>query len=231
MALLSALVKAVADVEGIDEVQVGWVARHLREAGLLTQAGRGRGAAHMNCADAANLLIGVNAATSAKDSASSVRLYRALPCGKVELRSSDGLGIAFRKGMTFGESLEQLLRLAAAEGGEPSQLEHDIFRASHYCNGVIGDAFRQLLKERRAEISKIIYSEITFTRPYRNVSVEIGDDCSRDAFGNDIPYEAQAIAKAEFWDATSEWPISGDRDERVRISIKTILTVGSVLNS
>jgi hypothetical protein len=75
MALLSTMVKAVAEIEGLDETQVGWIARYLREAGLISQAGRGRGAARMSAKDAANLLIAVNGSASAKDAVKTVSKF------------------------------------------------------------------------------------------------------------------------------------------------------------
>ncbi|AOG00234.1 hypothetical protein BSY18_632 [Blastomonas sp. RAC04] len=57
MALLSDLVRKCAEL-GIDsEKSLAVFARRLREAGRLSQAGRGRGAAHMNYVDAARFLI------------------------------------------------------------------------------------------------------------------------------------------------------------------------------
>ena len=184
----------------------------------------------MSCADAANLLIGVNAATGAKDGAGSVQAYRALPCGKAELRLSSKLSSAFQQGMNFGVSLEALIELARVEGSEPSQLECDVFRASHYFQAVGDDEFHRFLKKHQGRMGEIIYSEITFSRPYRSVSVLICDDTTRDAKGNDFSYDGEPIALVEFWDRETKGPADGDRDERVRFSFKTILTVGSVLS-
>jgi hypothetical protein len=60
MALLSTLVEAIADVEGLDVAFVGGVARYLREAGMISQLVRGRGrAAHRSSQTRSSLLIGV----------------------------------------------------------------------------------------------------------------------------------------------------------------------------
>src|SRR4051794_3656929 len=111
MALLSTIVTAVAQVEGMDEAQVGWIARHLREAGLISQAGRGRGAAHMTTRDAAILLIGANTASSAKDAAASTQLYRSL---HGQVGRQDPLKL-LQQGAEFGKSFEAMIELCGDE--------------------------------------------------------------------------------------------------------------------
>ena len=77
MATLSQLVGIVATVEGLDRDRVGAIARAVREANLIDTHGRGTSAAHMGVADAANLLIAVNAAETARSAPEIVRRYRA----------------------------------------------------------------------------------------------------------------------------------------------------------
>jgi hypothetical protein len=124
---LSALVSAVAELEALPKAGVAQVARHLREAGLISQAGRGRSAARMTAADAANLLIGVNAARSAKDAPEVVERYRAmlnfvpvLPQDTLDWTVAEraflleiGFVDDFRKQGTFGDVLERLIAMAA----------------------------------------------------------------------------------------------------------------------
>jgi len=78
MASLGALVEILADAEGVDSQRVAAFARSVREAGLITSRGRGPSAAEMNEADAANLLIAVNAAATARAAPDTVRRFRAL---------------------------------------------------------------------------------------------------------------------------------------------------------
>src|SRR3712207_5289130 len=78
MALLSHLVQALATVEELDPVNVRFYARSLRENGLISQRGRGRGAAQMTTSDAANLIIGVNASALAIDVGKVTPEYRAV---------------------------------------------------------------------------------------------------------------------------------------------------------
>lgn len=105
MATLSELVQTVAEVEGIDPATVGLIARHLREGGLIASGGRGLSAARMTVTDAANLLIGVNATSSAVDAPPLVPVYR-------RLRVLDSLSFSDHSSGTFGEALEQLLAAA-----------------------------------------------------------------------------------------------------------------------
>lgn len=120
MALLSALVKAIADVEGLDEVQVGWIARHLREAGLISQAGRGRGAARMTARDAVNLLIAVNGSSGAKQAVDAVKSFSDLILVSngdfigndnwvADLDVNDDIERAFTKGTSLPSSIEAIL--------------------------------------------------------------------------------------------------------------------------
>lgn len=229
MALLSALVKAIADVEGIDEVQVGWVARHLREAGHITQAGRGRGAAHMSNSDAANLLIGVNAATGAKNAAEAVGLYRSLPCGRANLLKKTKLSDAFKIGQDFGRSLEKLLELASCDGSAPSELERSVFAGSHFFRCIATDQFEDLIRRHSSSFAETFSTEITFSRPYPNVSVLITDNVVRDVEGRSILNEEAPISEVEFWNRSAKFPLNADRDERIRISFNTLLTVGNIL--
>ena len=110
MALLSDLVRIVASVEGLEEVSVGIFARAAREAGYISQGGRGRSAAKMTVRDAANLLIAVNGCSLAKDVSTMVDIIRNLPAVEVDGNYAIGLG---REGATFGGDLELLLDLLA----------------------------------------------------------------------------------------------------------------------
>ena len=99
MATLSELVESVAKVEGMDPTTVGLIARNVREAGLISTRGRGRSAAIMNSADAANLLIAVNVAGTVREAAQAVRNYRRLEVSKLRAR--------------LGDALEQLIEAAS----------------------------------------------------------------------------------------------------------------------
>lgn len=120
MATLSELVKVIAAAQGLDENQVLWIARYLREDGLIAKGGRGRGGARMGVADAANLLIGVNAPSGAKQSADLVRFFSEMPLWEDYaapsdedewdfVRSGDSLSEAFRRGSKFSSALRAVI--------------------------------------------------------------------------------------------------------------------------
>src|SRR5829696_4341009 len=132
MALLSELVKAVANVEGADEVSVGTFARAAREARLISQKGRGRGAAQMTSRDAANLLIAFNGSAQAKDVRKRVPKLRALPVASSNagsLRRRDVRELLAGE-MSFGNWLEWLIELARPSLDGISQLE-DLLANAH----------------------------------------------------------------------------------------------------
>jgi hypothetical protein len=103
MATLSELVNTIAAVEGIEPATVNLIARYVREAGLISTGGRGSSAAAMGLTDAANLLIGVNATTTATESARTVSACRGL-----EAWARSNRRPAMQYG-TLGEAIEQLL--------------------------------------------------------------------------------------------------------------------------
>jgi hypothetical protein len=76
MATLSDLVSALSNVTGLPEATVFAYGRFAREAGLIAQKGRGRGAAIMQASDAANLLIGVGGTDVTREAALAIRSYR-----------------------------------------------------------------------------------------------------------------------------------------------------------
>lgn len=121
MALLSELVRVVAAVEGLDEVSVGIFARHAREAGHLSQGGRGRSAAKMTSRDAVNLLIAVNGCALAKEVAIALPRYRDLRA--IDKNKKSNLGIC-DAGSKFGDDLERLIEIFIS--GSPSILLAEI---------------------------------------------------------------------------------------------------------
>ena len=112
MALLSDLVRIVAEIEGLEEVSVGIFARTAREAGHITQGGRGRSAAKMSFRDASNLLIAVNGCALAKEIPSKLPGFRTLPvCPRSRTAASD-LG---KQTTTFGKDFETILEMMSGD--------------------------------------------------------------------------------------------------------------------
>src|SRR5258707_4983333 len=112
MATLTELVEAVAEAEGMDSASVALIARYAREAGFIQKKGRGPSAAHMGVADAANLLIAVNASGSAREAPDVIPVYRDLIAAELlyahEKRAPKIYG-------SFAEAIELLLQ-SAVEG-------------------------------------------------------------------------------------------------------------------
>jgi hypothetical protein len=104
MATISELAGTIARAEGIDPSTVALIARYLREAGLIQKKGRGPSAARMVVSDAANLLIAVNASTTAVEANEVVPAYREL--------KPDNEGRRSKLNGTFGEALELLIEAA-----------------------------------------------------------------------------------------------------------------------
>lgn len=117
MASIGQLVRAVAQVSGLEEASVKLIARYLREAGLITQQSTGGGAARMTPGDGAALLIAVNASLLAKDAAESVRRYSNL-FGyfrfSPETKEDDllGLNAELDELESFGEVLTRIIELS-----------------------------------------------------------------------------------------------------------------------
>lgn len=125
MARLSSLVVATAAILGLDVESVYQRARHLREAGLIRQGGRGTSAPHMGPSDAANLVLGVMASPSAKDSPECVRLIRSAKFEECEVNLSgrvidDVPPFAALKArdrvLKFGPALERIIDQAVKHG-------------------------------------------------------------------------------------------------------------------
>jgi hypothetical protein len=79
MATLSNLVSALAHVTGLPEATVFAHGRFAREAGLISQAGRGLGGAQMAATDATNLLLAVGGTRVTREAEKTIRALRQLP--------------------------------------------------------------------------------------------------------------------------------------------------------
>jgi hypothetical protein len=82
MAPLSNLVSVLAHVTGLPEATVFAYGRFAREAGLISQAGRGLGGAQMTASDATNLLFAVCGSRVTRDAGKAIAALRSLS-GKI----------------------------------------------------------------------------------------------------------------------------------------------------
>lgn len=141
MAVLSDLVTALAAATGLPGATVFAYGRFAREAGLISQKGRGRGAAEVTTKDAANLLLAVGATGITRESGNAIKSYRRLkghyllptePNGKRlanwlrklgsnrQLDTNLGQFLEFLISQSIGSDLNELLRSipVLAEGEE-----------------------------------------------------------------------------------------------------------------
>jgi hypothetical protein len=82
MATLSDLVTALSGVTGLPEATVFAYGRFARQAGLISQKGRGRSAASMSVTDATNLLIAVCATDVTREAGAAIDTFRSLGRGR-----------------------------------------------------------------------------------------------------------------------------------------------------
>ena len=132
MATIGQLVRAIANVSGLEESAVKLIARYARESGFIGQQSTGAGAAKMTSSDAANLLIALNASDLAKDVEQSTRLYSSLiSSGSDDIFLSDAEEAAFKgksiykacsPGLSFSEALSKLIDYAKIEDNGVSHL-------------------------------------------------------------------------------------------------------------
>lgn len=113
MALLSELV-AVCEAERLDNgATLNLFARRLREAGRISKAGRGRGAAHMSYLDAARFLIACAATDRPEQAADAEYVFSNL------VRHSDiGTDADFPMNVPAAQTLDQALAMALQAIGE-----------------------------------------------------------------------------------------------------------------
>jgi hypothetical protein len=121
MASIGKLVATVAQVEGIEEGTVKLIARYLREEGYISQGSHGPAAAMMSARDAARLLIGVNASSTATGAVKAVTAFGKLrlvqdfaapedPAEAADLIDADDrIGQAMRLGTLFEKTLSVVL--------------------------------------------------------------------------------------------------------------------------
>lgn len=214
MALLSTLSKAIAEAEGLEETTVSWIARHLREAGLISQAGRGRGAAHMKASDATNLLIAVNGADNAKNAVEAVGKIRALRVGlDPRCKTENGLFADICKyGTTFGDAIETLISASIHEDDGVSVLEMEMA------------AQPSIFEDNQISIG--------FGRPQNAGFIAVSEGGPPNP-GN--PFNANdhlsSIMFAYYWDARKIWSQNAGRRDLTIIGRDVLMKVGRTLSS
>jgi len=201
MATLTQLVSVIATTEGIDVERVGALARAIREAGLVRTSGRGTSAAQMEERDAANLLIAVNTADTARTAPEVVQEYRSLQA-KRNRKASEA-------GSEFGNELEELIWSARRK-----------CLANYVMKTISLFGKRNHLLGRRPYPNEAYKFWIEFEKPTPSVLVNISrlDDPVGDYV--DFKDRRQQASKA-----------TGDRSEKTRITQRTIHAVADVLRT
>lgn len=216
MAVISELVRAIAEIEGLEENFVSVYARSAREAGFISHHGRGRNAARMVARDAANLIIGVNSSSLAKNVPETIREYSNLTL-KIDQeyligsRTADHLG---KKGTLFGDALTFLLD--CDENGRPN--------SACILEEVRDPQFKQLKPEQRSSI------RIEFDSPAPRARIKISS--LKDVRPKRSP---NFVINADLWyfrDQSKKLNIKhGDRNVSTSISANTLIAVAELLRT
>ena len=252
MALISDLVSAIAEVEGLPEATVGLAARYAREAGYLSTGARGRNAPRATVTDCANLLIAVNGSgCTVKDAPQAVEMFRNLLCHAPHgSRTTTGIGIEYGKiehdqlrfldrhgSATFGEILESIIERCI--GGEMQSFMMD--EASKY----IGDKYLEkartdLCDDEKAIAERIVEScksfialgtvaiTIEFHRPSPHARLVIDRSVGGD---RELIAGASFIVNVDDMMAGKFKNIGGgDRRERTAIGYRTLMKIAEVMS-
>src|SRR5664280_162917 len=93
VATLSDLVRGLAMSTGLPEATVLAYGRFAREAGYISQKGRGRGAAGMTIRDAANLLIAIGGTAVTREAGNTIKRFRTLPAANWDVNNPEAVNL------------------------------------------------------------------------------------------------------------------------------------------
>lgn len=216
MAVISDLVRVVAEVEGLEENFVSVYARAAREAGYISHHGRGRNAARMTARDAACLLIAVNASTLAKNVPATIAEYsRLITKHDQEHGLGEQLGSYLaREGVLFINALSFLL----------SCDDQGRLQADQMLEKVRDTDFTQLAPHLRSNL------QVEFEGPQPRARIKVTSMKS-----SSIGRSPAFVKNADLWyfaDHTIGSEIRvGDRTQTTTIRTNTIIAVAQVLQT
>lgn len=222
MATIGDLVRVIAQAEGIDEVSVDVYARRAREAGFITQGGRGRSAAKMTTRDAANLLIAVNASPTGREVHKIVPYFRELDNdGSIlsteffeENRNYEGVVISADTAPCFGDALELLIDGSA----EHVSLQDDLFGGkTPFTDSKLRHDF-EAVSSKLGAIKKPVLS-VSFNQKTRTARIAL--------LNEDDPHDP--IVTESRWRGPAP-ETAGDQETTITISDKTIVAVANLIN-
>lgn len=224
--------ETITEVLGVPESTVTLQDRLLAEAGLRAKGGRGRSAAKMTSADAANLLIAVAGSSVSKDAPQIVRDYSALPGSSAEVFSPGRVdGNAPAAWALQGFHMPTMAKL------DGPHTFADALSALIDCagNGEL-DAAQRKAAERAGESSGYrlpapLGAEIRLFGPFPQATIVMRwqGGGERHHYGTEIPF---TLDKAKSWEeeirARGE---AGDLRQIREFSIRTLRRVGEMIYS
>ncbi|PVE22849.1 hypothetical protein DC522_19110 [Microvirga sp. KLBC 81] len=219
MGVVSDLVKAVAQIEGLDEVSVGVYARHAREAGFITHQGRGRHAARMTVRDAANLLIAVNASPLAKEVPNTIERYRSLR------KSPRSLVLDMLGGLddeaTLGDALEKAIEWCIRDADGNCKMRGILDKADP-------ERVHREAKREKFQLLPAMFT-ISFGRPSASVEMKLlGTTHWRDIGTIKTEYFARSKLIFETNHSSEDMP---DRQDTATITHRTLMRVADILQA
>lgn len=187
MALISDLVEAIAEVEGIPQSTVELTARYAREAGYLSTGARGRNAPHATTTDAANLLVAVNAGGCiVKDSPAAIASYRTLSTmGGYQGTRQSAAGVEYlrideeplhfleERDRTFGDVLEEIINRFVSRELEVFLLQESRRQFSMHFKKFKEDAEGRAIAAKGLETGTSVRFDLAFHRPVPFVRLSV----------------------------------------------------------
>lgn len=127
LAALSDLTAILARTSGVPEATVFAYGRFAREAGLISQRGRGPGAARMEARDAANLLLALGGTATTREAPSAIRHFGGLRPKAIEVSplKTDARHLLTKVGLSpsmLGQPLDETLSILLQAFGTRSLL-------------------------------------------------------------------------------------------------------------
>lgn len=219
MASLPNLVTAIAQVDDRERATIDHFARVIREAGFIQTTKRGSGSAAMTVRDAANLLIGLNGAESAKAALLAIPRFRSLRAhyAVAENDEFDGVFARIKEAPTFGDALE-----AVIEGAGELMLSFGAYVKEAYGPEHVSDfAFGPLAQVRlEVELRRAPVANATI----RIVRTPGGEEI--EAYAWRFMHDGDLLMSGFYHDRDTE---RSDRRASVTFGLRTVLRVSAEL--
>jgi len=255
MAVVSELVAAISEVEGIPFATLELLVRHAREAGFVTTGARGRNAPPASVSDAVNILIAANAGGPVVRLAhEAIPIYRQLfsngggyraaePKGRgVEYLAIEEEPLAFlNEPASLGETMETVLERFGPQTVGDDNLDSYLVKRSllalpasahekskrDYPDDEMKRYGALVEAAKRALRSGLFVTfELTFHRPCPGAELRV-ETRGRALAIVDFNLTGEAYEELERTGAHRAW--NGDRREAVTIGYRTLTRIGQIL--